>query len=404
MVAGACVEVLTSESKVLQGIYFQDQEMKDVFAAYPELVCIDATYKLLELRFPVYIILVEDGNGQSEIAAVFLMLEETEESMSQMMSFFKKENPNWELVRVLMGDKDLTQRDVLVKAFPSASLLICLFHTFRSFRREVTTEKMGITSGQRNLCLEILQQLAYCTSEQKYQEIYSRFCDSAPSTVLEYFNSNWHPIRQQWAMGMKYSSGNFLNSTNNRLESLNAKLKSVIARYSSFEEFVDKFFLVCRVLRSERDHKAALVAQKVPVAYYSANNAACIKYIQHLTPYANHFVTKQMDLKEKVKLKPSQDQDHYEVDSGEGMLMVTSTSCECTSWNSMKLPCRHIFALRTALELDLFEEELCDKRWSMTYYKEKQRIFQIECSDDNPSPCVNISQVPVQKKRPMSQV
>ena len=91
--------------------------MKDVFAAYPELFCIDATYKLLELRFPVYIILVENGNGQSEIAAVFLMLEETEESMSQMMSFFKKENPNWELVQVLMGDKDLTQRDVLVKAF-----------------------------------------------------------------------------------------------------------------------------------------------------------------------------------------------------------------------------------------------------------------------------------------------
>ena len=87
------------------------------------------------------------------------------------------------------------------------------------------------------------------------------------------------------------------------------------------------------MLRSERDHKAALVAQKVPVAYYSANNAACIKYIQHLTPYANnanHFVTKQMDLKEKVKLKPSQDQDHYEVDSSEGMLHVTSTSCECT--------------------------------------------------------------------------
>ena len=34
----------------------------------------------------------------------------------------------------------------------------------------------------------------------------------------------------------------------------------------------------------------------------------------------------------------------------------------------------------------------------MTYYKEKHRIFQNECSDDNPSPCVNISQVPVQKK------
>ena len=71
---------MISDSNVLQGIYFQDQEMKDMFAAYPEFVCIDATYKLIELRFPVYILLVEDGNGQSEIAAVFL-LHETEEWM-----------------------------------------------------------------------------------------------------------------------------------------------------------------------------------------------------------------------------------------------------------------------------------------------------------------------------------
>jgi zinc finger SWIM domain-containing protein 3 len=216
--------------------------MKDVFAAYPELICIDATYKLLELRFPVYILLVEDGNGQSEIAAVFLMLEETEESMSKMINIFKNNNPNWMSIRVLMGDKDLTQRDVLAQAFPSANLLICLFHTFRSFRREITAERMGITSGQRVMCLEILQQLAYSTSEIKYQEIYSRFCDIAPPTVCEYFNNNWHPIRQQWVMGMIYTTGNFLNRTNNRLESLNAKLKSVISRYSSLEQFVDNFF------------------------------------------------------------------------------------------------------------------------------------------------------------------
>lgn len=41
------------------------------------------------------------------------------------------------------------------------------------------------------------------------------------------------------ALGMKYSSGNYLNGTNNRLESLNAKLKSV---YSLLEEFTEKFF------------------------------------------------------------------------------------------------------------------------------------------------------------------
>ena len=86
--------------------------------AYPELVCIDATYKLLELRFPVYILLIEDGNGQSEIVAVFLLLEETEASLSKMLEIFKKYNPTWKGVRVLMSDKDLTEREVLSALFP----------------------------------------------------------------------------------------------------------------------------------------------------------------------------------------------------------------------------------------------------------------------------------------------
>ena len=83
--------------------------------------------------------------------------------------------------------------------------------------------------------------------------------------MLKYFDDQWHPIRKQWTMGMKYSTENFFNNTNNRLETLNAKLKSVISRYSSLETFVDKFFLILRVLRSEQDYQASLSTLKVPV-------------------------------------------------------------------------------------------------------------------------------------------
>ena len=80
--------------------------------------------------------------------------------------------------------------------------------------------------------------------------------------------------------GIKYSTGNFLNNTNNRLESLNAKLKSVISRYSSLETFVDKFFLILRVLQSERDYQASLCTLKVPVTYHSITDAAMINYMK----------------------------------------------------------------------------------------------------------------------------
>ena len=131
--------------------------MKEAFAAYPELLCIDATYKLLELHLPLYIMLAEDGNGQSEIVCAFLLLEETESSLKTVAGLFKEQNPAWESVHVLMADKDITEREVLLSSFPGAELLICLYHTFRSFRHEISS---GITSGQRNMCLESLQQMA----------------------------------------------------------------------------------------------------------------------------------------------------------------------------------------------------------------------------------------------------
>ena len=58
----------------LHGLFFQDEGMKEAIAAYPELLCIDATYKLLELHLPLYIMLAEDGNGHSEIVCAFLLL------------------------------------------------------------------------------------------------------------------------------------------------------------------------------------------------------------------------------------------------------------------------------------------------------------------------------------------
>ncbi len=163
------MDVLVNEEDVFYGFLFQDTSIKEIFSAYPELICVNATYKLLELRFPLLV----DGNGCSEVAAVFLLLEETEESLQKIIDLFKERNPDWPSVRVIMTDKDINERDILARTFPNSNLHICLFH--RTFRREISVEKFGISSGQRNLCLELLQQMAYATSEEKYMDIYIRF-------------------------------------------------------------------------------------------------------------------------------------------------------------------------------------------------------------------------------------
>ncbi len=69
---GSTVEVFTDEENQFTGLFFQDKHMKAAYAAYPEVLFLDATYKLNNLRMPLYIFLIVDGNGQSEIIGIFI--------------------------------------------------------------------------------------------------------------------------------------------------------------------------------------------------------------------------------------------------------------------------------------------------------------------------------------------
>lgn len=69
---GFTVDIFSDEDDTFTVLLFQDSVMKSSFASYPEVLMIDATYKLNELRMPLYLMIVLDSNGQSEIVAVFL--------------------------------------------------------------------------------------------------------------------------------------------------------------------------------------------------------------------------------------------------------------------------------------------------------------------------------------------
>ena len=71
-----------------------------------------------------------------------------------------------------MSDKDFIERDDLKSQFPEASILICLFHVLRTFRREITCEKLGITSAERVLALEIVQKMAYAKTNDEYMDFH----------------------------------------------------------------------------------------------------------------------------------------------------------------------------------------------------------------------------------------
>ena len=89
-----------------------------------------------------------------------------------MVQAFKSVNPMWVDTKVMMSDKDFNERNVFKKEFSQATLQICLFHTLKSFKREITTKKMSIQPGGRDRVLEIITKLACSKSEAEYDQNY----------------------------------------------------------------------------------------------------------------------------------------------------------------------------------------------------------------------------------------
>jgi zinc finger SWIM domain-containing protein 3 len=185
------VDISKTQENDFCGIFIQDQKMKQTFSAFPEILFLDATYKLLELQFPVYVFACEDSNGDTHIVGVGALYEENAPSVKWLVETFQKHNPEISTTRLVMADKDINERDVIKEILPHVKVMICLFHSLKTFKREINTEEMNITIAEKNTCLEFISQMAYSNNENEYTGVYREFSVYAPPPVKQYFDNNW---------------------------------------------------------------------------------------------------------------------------------------------------------------------------------------------------------------------
>ena len=97
--------------------------MQEMFSYFPELLLMDATYKLNDLRMPLYIMMIVDGNGKSEIVALWIVASEDQISIKNTVGIFKRHHSTDRTVCITcMSDKDMTEKDVLSEEIPNAVL------------------------------------------------------------------------------------------------------------------------------------------------------------------------------------------------------------------------------------------------------------------------------------------
>lgn len=319
----------------------------------------------------------------SEIVNVWILLNETEHLVSEMTQLFKYYNTDSSKLEVIVADKDMTERKTFAAHFPNADIQICLFHTLRTFRRELTTKKMSITQEQEARVKQIIQDLVYSKSENDYDNNYKMLKGLKIQSVSSYYEENWHGIRQEWVEGLKSMKKKFNNRTNNRVESMNQKLKSVISTYSGMVQFFKDLLSCLKSFSIERNHKAVELINKVSINSFHDNQDKHF-YHQFLTPYAFHLVNQQFQFVNSVKLLSMENETSARFDTNSGVVLTEICSCQCSFYMSLRLPCRHILKLRMVKALPVFVEDICHFRWTRPYYyRTNYALNQIDHAMDN---------------------
>lgn len=115
-----------------------------------------------------------------------------------MINVFKEYNPQWCSVKTNLTDKDFGEKSVLYAEFPDASHQLCMFHVLKRFRTAISTQSMDIKRRERKTCLELLQKITFSKTESEYEILYQRLMDLKHEKVSDYYNKNWHGIKEEW--------------------------------------------------------------------------------------------------------------------------------------------------------------------------------------------------------------
>ncbi|KAK4474312.1 hypothetical protein MN116_000397 [Schistosoma mekongi] len=130
------VDVLRDSGGNVSKIIFVRNDMVSLYGKFPEVVGIDSTYKTDKMGWPLYQFVITDSFGRGRTVLFALTQTGKRTDIKQILQSFKN----------IMGDTSKTttftiycapgQLRALNKEFPSASIILCLFHVCQGFRKK----------------------------------------------------------------------------------------------------------------------------------------------------------------------------------------------------------------------------------------------------------------------------
>lgn len=338
--------------------------MKHAFTAFPEYIAVDSTCQFSQLEISLYIILVEDGNCDSEVVAFGILSDDVLEAVDWFFSVFKTKNAVYNKTLHILTEKSLTEKCVLKKYFPKTDLLLCVFHILRTFSKKINAENYPISVDQKTECLKLFQKMQKSETEEEFQKNLCLFNQIAPDFVKDFYYKNWHYIRAEWCSFADIRKSNFLHSTNSRVEFIHAKLKS--SSSNSIITIIEDIYACVKFFEDEK--KLAIVQMLQKKNVFDSVESINIPFSEVLTPGAYFYISKELSASKSDEFVMKMiDPQYFQIMTDKGFVMASPKACTCSFYLSMQLPCQHIFMVRKKLDVPLFDESLINRRWTKKY-------------------------------------
>eukprot|EP00644_Phytophthora_capsici_P015587 jgi/Phyca11/55809/gw1.44.142.1 len=323
--------------------------MKRLFRAFPEVVLVDATHDTNANRYKLFSFAVHDVFGKGQY--VFHSLVESEEKMNLRLAIqsFKKHNPNWKNIRVLMTDKAMHEKSVLRESIPQARQLLCQWHVITWLKKQAAR----LASKNKKEVKGLLKALVYSRSSQEYEDTKTALLQvlggDTEDELYNFFMKNWNGDQDEWVSYKRGNGAHLNNNTNNRLEGKWGKIKQVVGSHFTLDETIST--LITRQKIAEHEYVAQYHQVGSRPDMFEDPELAALG--MQISGFAFNMVAEQHalavgpDAVYDIVVGISGEATLTRPDTGSSHVINTSAaSCDCIFMQTCLLPCRHVMYYR----------------------------------------------------------
>ncbi|KAH6939389.1 hypothetical protein HPB50_017749 [Hyalomma asiaticum] len=261
---------ITDENEELQILFIQTPHMQQAYKSFPEVVLLDATYRTNKLKMPLFVFVVQDGCGESQVIAYAFVASEQCHHVTEMLNLFVKENPCSDNTGVIVVDKDFSEISAIRSAFPSApSIQLCQFHVIKAFR--TAASHLACSSEEREKMVTTFNEMLHAPNASKFEEAQSEFTRFASKESIEYLEKNWLSIKNMWVRHICDQEFTCGANTTNRVEAHNGFIKTALSSSTKLHDALRKLLDISSSIERKSAHSATLL--KTCIFYnHSSNN------------------------------------------------------------------------------------------------------------------------------------